>query len=137
MNLKNGTTLFKELVRAPNLAAEVTTRNLMTTWHYCTDHGDMPHYYDDATDTPLCLDCIDQSRALAHIGRAGGRKGGRSLSPRKLSQLRAASESARVKAAERRNSKCPHGNVIPIGEDGECGCRVTRDETNKTGDSHE
>jgi hypothetical protein len=76
----------------------------------CADHPDEPvHFYikfqGNGPYEGVCELCVRTSRALSHVGRAGGRKGGRSLSPRKLSQLRAASESARVKAAERRKAR--------------------------------
>ena len=94
MNLRDGSHLFLSLVRAADLDTEVEAQALATWDGVCERHGETAFLVDEREEG-VCIACVTRSRALAEIGREGGRKGGRVLSPRKLLQLRRASRKAK------------------------------------------
>jgi hypothetical protein len=111
VNLKNGTDLFKELVRSPSVAAVVRSGGIYICIRDCEIHGRVDHYYHIDTGAPVCHMCVTVSRALSSVGRAGGLKGGKALTPRKLDQLRAASRAASDRARERRDARNKTGET--------------------------
>jgi len=82
IRLRDRNPLFQALVRALDLNANPVS-DLVTcdASAVCPDHGLRPHYRRDGFTA--CEACVARSRALAEIGRAGGRKGGAANTPAK------------------------------------------------------
>lgn len=91
MNIKNGTPLFIRLVRAVDLAAEVSShiKPLRTTVGVCDIHHVTDFYigvHENLIENAVCCACVAQSRALSAIGKHGGRVGGRVMTDAKREQ---------------------------------------------------
>lgn len=110
MNLSDGTSLFKRLVRAADLNTEIQDPDLDCCLHRCDIHGWCQHWYHIVgegfrKDPLVCSKCVALSRERSQRGSKGGKIGGVSKSPAKVAQWRA--------AQEKRHGLTPHTSPVP------------------------
>lgn len=93
MNLSDGNPLFTYLVREAPEAELQTFRQIKNLCfrHLCPQHPDSGAYCSltgNFARQQACVACVQRSRALSEVGRAGGRIGGRRRTPKKMAALR-------------------------------------------------